>query len=475
MADSRKPARPNTPRKPGPARKPRSGQGRKDDDWSTSAPKRSDGPKRSEGPKPSGSGHAPARPAGKGPGKPAGKPAGKFGGKPAGKPGEKSSGARDDRRPPRQDDKRPPRQDARPDQRPAKEVTRKVHDDFDIDIDHDFERDPNAEPAAFPQPARPAKGYSGKPSGDRPARQPDRQPDRQPNRQDDRPARPRYEASGKPGNKPSGKPGGMDRSERYGRPAAQRPAAPRSAEAVEPEDGKSVTAGRNPVRELLESAPRRIDNIFVRRGQRDAKVQEIVALADENRIKVQFVDDAALRRLYTGSHQGVIAVTAAVEYADLDTLIASVAAAPLPVLLALDQVQDPGNLGVMARTAWALGAAGIIVPRHGGAYIGAGAMRSSAGALHHLPVARVTNLSQTLDACADAGLSILCADAEGENLYKAAIDLPAVLVLGGEGKGVRHGVNKHCQQRLAVPLRRTFDSLNVAQAAAICLARLGQM
>ncbi len=455
MADSRKPARPNTPRKPGPARKPRSGQGRKDDDWSTSAPKRSDGPKRSEGPKPSGSGHAPARPAGKGPGKP------------AGKPGEKSSGARDDRRPPRQDDKRPARQDARPDQRPAKEVTRKVHDDFDIDIDHDFERDPNAEPAAFPQPARPAKGYSGKPSGDRPARQPDRQ--------DDRPARPRYEASGKPGGKPSGKPGGMDRSERYGRPAAQRPAAPRSAEAAEPEDGKSVTAGRNPVRELLESAPRRIDNIFVRRGQRDAKVQEIVALADENRIKVQFVDDAALRRLYTGSHQGVIAVTAAVEYAELDALIASVAAAPLPVLLALDQVQDPGNLGVMARTAWALGAAGIIVPRHGGAYIGAGAMRSSAGALHHLPVARVTNLSQTLDACADAGLSILCADAEGENLYTATIDLPAVLVLGGEGKGVRHGVNKHCQQRLAVPLRRTFDSLNVAQAAAICLARLGQM
>ncbi|MDO9632331.1 MAG: RNA methyltransferase, partial [Humidesulfovibrio sp.] len=116
-----------------------------------------------------------------------------------------------------------------------------------------------------------------------------------------------------------------------------------------------------------------------------------------------------------------------------------------------------------------------IVPRHGGAYIGAGAMRSSAGALHHLPVARVTNLSQTLDTCADAGLSILCADAEGENLYTAAIHLPAVLVMGGEGKGVRHGVGKHCQQRLAVPLKRAFDSLNVAQAAAICMARLGQL
>jgi len=200
-----------------------------------------------------------------------------------------------------------------------------------------------------------------------------------------------------------------------------------------------------------------------------------VALADENRIKVQFVDDMFLRRLYPGTHQGVVAVTAAVEYADLDTLIASVAAAPLPVLLALDQVQDPGNLGAMARTAWAMGAAGIIVPRHGGAYIGAGAMRASAGALHHLPVARVTNMSQTLDACAEAGLSILCADAEGEDLFKAAIDLPAVLVMGGEEKGVRHGVGKHCQTRLAIPLKRAFDSLNVAQAAAICLARLGQL
>ncbi|MBI5520124.1 MAG: 23S rRNA (guanosine(2251)-2'-O)-methyltransferase RlmB [Desulfovibrio sp.] len=254
--------------------------------------------------------------------------------------------------------------------------------------------------------------------------------------------------------------------------------APR-AEAAEPSaesgDGKSVTAGRNPVRELLESAPKRIDAVYVRKGQRDAKVQEIVALADENRIKVQFVDDMFLRRLHAGTHQGVVAVTAAVEYADLDTLIASVAGAPLPVIVALDQVQDPGNMGAIARTAWALGAAGLIVPRHGGAYIGSGAMRASAGALHHLPVARVTNMSQALDACAEAGLSILCADAEGDNLYTASVRLPAVLVLGGEEKGVRHGVGKHCQQRLAIPLKRGFDSLNVGQAAAICLARLGQL
>jgi 23S rRNA (guanosine2251-2'-O)-methyltransferase len=444
MADSRKPSRPSAPRKPGPARKSRPGQGkREDNEWSSTGPKRTGDPKRSGGPKP----------AGKGPGKPTGKPGSKYGGKPAGKPGEKGSAGRDDHRDDRRDDRRPAPQRPVPQrpapQRPAKEAARKVNDDFDIDIDLDFERDPNEAPAAFPKPARPPKGPTGAKSGDN----------------DSRPARPRprYDKSDKPG-RPEG-PGFAK-------------AAPRSAtrsDNAEPEDGKSITAGRNPVRELLEAAPRRIDTVLVRKGQRDAKVQEIVSLADDNRIKVQFVDDLTLRRLYSGSHQGVIAITAAVEYADLDTLIANVKDAPLPVLLALDQVQDPGNLGAMARTAWALGAAGIIVPRHGGAYIGAGAMRSSAGALHHLPVARVTNLSQTLDACADAGLSILCADAEGENLYTTTIHLPAVLVMGGEGKGVRHGVGKHCQQRLAIPLKRAFDSLNVAQAAAICMARLGQL
>lgn len=321
-------------------------------------------------------------------------------------------------------------------------------DDFDFDIDIDMTDTP---PAAFPKPARPAKS-----TGD---------------------AAPRPPRAGKPSHfdKPE-RPGKFDREGRPNRPARpEAPARAPKAEAAEPEDGKSVTAGRNPVRELLEAAPKRIDGIFVRKGQRDAKVQEIVALADENRIKVQFVDDMFLRRLFSGTHQGVVAVTAAVEYADLDGIVASVAAAPLPVLLALDKIQDPGNLGAIARTAWAMGAAGIIVPRHGGAYIGAGAMRASAGALHHLPVARVTNMSQALDACAEAGLTILCADMEGENLNTAAINLPAVLVLGGEEKGVRHGVSKHCQQRLAIPLKRAFDSLNVAQAAAICLARFGQL
>jgi len=454
MAESRKSPRPKGPRPAGASGKSGFGGGKPkgraggkpggkssggDDDWRSSPPK--------------GAGKGPAKGPAKGPRKgPARGPA-------KGPSGSRSGGPR------KEGDPRvtggygkPPRE------KKAPASTARV-DDFDFDIDIDMTDVP---PAAFPQPARPAKNAGD--SGSRPprARSDERSGDRS-----GKPAPAKLDKSNK-----TERPGKFDRNGVPNRPTrpdwADGRRAPR-VEAEEPEDGKSVTAGRNPVRELLEAAPKRIDGIFVRKGQRDAKVQEIVALADENRIKVQFVDDLFLRRLYAGTHQGVVAITAAVEYADLDTLIASVAAAPLPVLLALDQVQDPGNLGAMARTAWAMGAAGIIVPRHGGAYIGAGAMRASAGALHHLPVARVTNMSQTLDACAEAGLSILCADAEGEDLFKAAIDLPAVLVMGGEEKGVRHGVGKHCQTRLAIPLKRAFDSLNVAQAAAICLARLGQL
>jgi 23S rRNA (guanosine2251-2'-O)-methyltransferase len=440
MSDSKKPSRPKGPRtggKPGGAGKSSAGGG-----WSTSKPSGKTGGKsggkfgeksdeRSGSERRSG----PSRGPGKGPGKGSGsrtpgdpRVTGGYGKPPRPKPAQ---------------EKKAPRETARV-------------DDFDFDIDIDLSDTP---PAAFPTPARPAKNAGD--GGSRPPRARQERP----------------EGSGKPGKFTKtdryDKPGRPARPERAERP--ERPAAAPRAEAEGLEDGKSVTAGRNPVRELLEAAPKRIDGIFVRKGQRDAKVQEIVALADQNRIKVQFVDDMFLRRLHAGTHQGVVAVTAAVEYADLDTLIASVASAPLPVLLALDGVQDPGNMGAIARTAWALGAAGLIVPRHGGAYIGSGAMRASAGALHHLPVARVTNMSQALDACDEAGLAILCTDAEGDDLYKAAIHLPAVLVMGGEEKGVRHGVGKHCQQRLAIPLKRSFDSLNVAQAAAICLARLGQL
>ena len=145
--------------------------------------------------------------------------------------------------------------------------------------------------------------------------------------------------------------------------------------------------------------------------------------------------------------------------------------APLPLVVALDQVQDPGNVGTLCRTLYALGGAGVILPRHNSAYLGPAAHRAAAGALERLPVARVTNLAHALDEAEEAGFSIYGAGCgpDAADAFEHAMQLPAVLVLGNEDKGLRPGVAKRCGRMLRIPLARKFDSLNVAQAGAILL------
>lgn len=134
---------------------------------------------------------------------------------------------------------------------------------------------------------------------------------------------------------------------------------------------------------------------------------------------------------------------------------------------------DPGNVGTLCRTLYALGGAGLLLPRHNSAYLGPAARRAAAGALEHLPVAQVTNLAHALDSAEEAGLTIYGAGgAPGPNSLDAFADgmrLPAVLVLGNEDKGLRPGVAKRCAHMLRIPLARPFDSLNVAQAGAVLL------
>ena len=140
--------------------------------------------------------------------------------------------------------------------------------------------------------------------------------------------------------------------------------------------------------------------------------------------------------------------------------------------MALDQVQDPGNVGTICRTLYALGGAGIILPQHNSAYLGPAARRAAAGALEKLPVTRVTNLGHALDSAEEAGLTIYGAGGDGPsslNAFDEPMQLPAVLVLGNEDKGLRPGVAKRCAHTLRIPLARSFDSLNVAQAGAVLL------
>ncbi|WP_300774045.1 TrmH family RNA methyltransferase [uncultured Desulfovibrio sp.] len=239
--------------------------------------------------------------------------------------------------------------------------------------------------------------------------------------------------------------------------------------------------GIKPVLELLLDAPQRIDLVYCRKGLRSREAQQIQELCRANHLRYSLVEGAALDRLCRGAqtgqsehvnHQGVVARLAVTEFQPLESVLAAVHEAPLPLLLALDQVQDPGNLGTLCRSLYALGGAGILLPRHNSAYLGPAAQRAAAGALECLPIARVDNLGHALDSAEEAGLTIYGAGCGGPatvNAFEEVLRLPAVLVLGNEDKGLRPGVAKRCAHMLHIPLARSFDSLNVAQAGAILL------
>jgi len=244
-------------------------------------------------------------------------------------------------------------------------------------------------------------------------------------------------------------------------------------------DTAPLLPGLKPVLELLTSEPQRIDLVFCKKGLRSPEMQTVQQLCRQHGIRFSLLDGPALDRLCRNTHhrrdgvghQGVIARLAATSFCELNSLLASVSTAPLPLLLALDQVQDPGNVGTLCRTLYALGGAGLIVPRHNSAYLGPAARRAAAGALEKLPVAQVTNLGHALDSAEEAGLTIYGTGSGNNsmNAFQHTIRLPAVLVLGNEERGLRPGVAKRCAAMLRIPLARTFDSLNVAQAGAVLL------
>lgn len=245
-------------------------------------------------------------------------------------------------------------------------------------------------------------------------------------------------------------------------------------------DADLLLPGMKPVLELLAATPGRVSQVFCRKGLNSPDAGEIRRLCRVHGIRCSTVEAAALDRLCGArrgrgvSHQGVAARLAATGFISLPELLRAVAEAPLPLLLALDQVQDPGNVGTLCRTLYALGGAGLLLPRHNSAYLGPAARRTAAGALERLPVAQVTNLAHALDSAEEAGLAVYgsgCGTGTGDapcvDAFATPLRLPAVLVLGNEDKGLRPGVAKRCGAFLRIPFAREFDSLNVAQAGAI--------
>ena len=243
----------------------------------------------------------------------------------------------------------------------------------------------------------------------------------------------------------------------------------------------ALLPGLKPVLETLREMPDRVDSVFCRKGARSAEIQEIQELCRRHHIHYTLVENAALERMChqgrdktPAHHQGVVARLACVSTVSLEMLLQEAVQAPLPLVIALDQVKDPGTGGTLARTMYALCAAGLLLPEHNSAFLGPAALRSSAGALSRLPVCRATNLARALDDAEEQGFTIygtgVSTSAPCLNPYLEGLQFPAVLVLGSEEKGVRPGVAKRCSQWLNIPFSRPFDSLNVAQAGGILLA-----
>ncbi|NDV24116.1 23S rRNA (guanosine(2251)-2'-O)-methyltransferase RlmB [Desulfovibrio sp. JC022] len=242
------------------------------------------------------------------------------------------------------------------------------------------------------------------------------------------------------------------------------------------EDDNTIIAGRKPVQEMLLDAPERIDLLYLQKGRQDKNFERTIQRCKKHGIKYKIADKTELGRIYSGNHQGIIARVAAMSYADFDDMLENLSDSPLPLLIVLDQVQDPGNIGVLARSLYALGGAGIVTAKHGGAFLGPAAVKASAGALTKLPVARVNNISQALDKAIDMGINIYGAglDVDSSSAYTAEINTPAILVLGNEEKGIRFNVEKRCQKLIHIPFRREFDSLNVAQAGAMLISEFAR-
>jgi 23S rRNA (guanosine2251-2'-O)-methyltransferase len=227
--------------------------------------------------------------------------------------------------------------------------------------------------------------------------------------------------------------------------------------------------GRRPVLELLQAGRRSVHKLWIAEGIAGRVIDEIYQAARAQGVPVLHAPMYDLDRRVRGHHQGVVAQVSAVEYLDLEVLLAALPAETPALLVVLDEIQDPQNVGAILRNASFFGASGVILPRWRSAPVGEAAVRASAGAAEHLALARVGNLAQALDQLKGAGFEVIGTDVAGEPLDSFQPGPRCALVLGAEGKGLRRLIREHCDKLLAIPRRGKVDSLNVGSASAIFL------
>ncbi|MHA2895205.1 23S rRNA (guanosine(2251)-2'-O)-methyltransferase RlmB [Bacillus cereus] len=228
--------------------------------------------------------------------------------------------------------------------------------------------------------------------------------------------------------------------------------------------------GRNPVIEALRSG-RDINKIWIAEGAAKGQVQIVLALAKENNIILQHAPKKKLDQLVEGNHQGVIAQVAAYQYAELEDLFkVAEKRNEDPFFLILDEIEDPHNLGSIMRTADATGAHGIIIPKRRAVGLTASVAKASTGAIEYIPVARVTNLSRTIDELKERGLWIAGTDAKGKTDYRNLDGtMPIGLVIGSEGKGMSRIIGEKCDFLITLPMVGKVTSLNASVAASLLM------
>lgn len=226
--------------------------------------------------------------------------------------------------------------------------------------------------------------------------------------------------------------------------------------------------GRNAVIEAFRSG-KTIDKLFILDGCQDGPIKSIVREAKKTSTIINYVDKERLDRLAnTGHHQGVVAIGSAYEYAEVeDILEAARSKGEAPFIFVLDEIEDPHNLGAIIRTANLAGAHGVIIPKRRAVGLTATVAKTSAGAINYTPVAKVTNIANTIEALKKEGLWFVCADMGGETMYNLDLKGPIGLVIGNEGNGVSRLVKEKCDFVASIPMKGDIDSLNASVAAGV--------
>lgn len=237
------------------------------------------------------------------------------------------------------------------------------------------------------------------------------------------------------------------------------------------EAAEGAVIGRNGVRELLKSG-REIDKLFVRRGDREGSIVVLIAEAKAAGVPVVEVERAKLDELSGGAnHQGVVAMAAEKSYSTIDDILKiAEERGEAPLIAIADGITDPYNLGTLIRCAEGVGAHGLIIPKRRASGLTPLVTKASAGAIEHLAVAKVPNITAAIEELKEKGVWVYASEAGGQNYYEMDFRGPCAIVFGSEGEGISRLVLEHCDVKISIPMYGKVNSFNVSTAAAVMLA-----